>query len=193
MLEGVQKRFEYVYENKLFALATFFDPTTKDDLPASFLSESYQDNILNQVNLILHTINLYSNIIFNDANSPKVDSFFVSQDHAPSPTKKPKIFSRVSATKPATRYFSSNGLNFDTTAPTIVGYLSAFPSFFRVCYVTFCGVVAASVDVERLWSSAGNIMSEKRNRLDQKHLVCERFVKQNIDIKKEVCLEREEL
>lgn len=46
-------------------------------------------------------------------------------------------------------------------------------------YILFCGIVAASVDVERLWSSAGNIMNDKRNRLMENHLACELFIKFN--------------
>lgn len=48
-MEGVETRFQYVYDQKLFALATFFDPTTKDLMPAAFKAETFPNNILKQV------------------------------------------------------------------------------------------------------------------------------------------------
>jgi hypothetical protein len=42
--------------------------------------------------------------------------------------------------------------------------------------------LAASVDVERLWSVAGNIFTDKRNRMFDETLTTELFLKSNIDI-----------
>jgi hypothetical protein len=45
--------------------------------------------------------------------------------------------------------------------------------------------VAASVDVERLWSQAGNIVTDRRNRLMEEKLTAELFVKFNKDVPKD--------
>lgn len=47
--DGVNTRFKHVYEDKLYALATFYDPSTKARLPASFYNESNENNIVKQV------------------------------------------------------------------------------------------------------------------------------------------------
>ncbi len=45
--------------------------------------------------------------------------------------------------------------------------------------------MAASVDVERLWSQAGNIVTDRRNRLMEEKLTAELFVKFNKDVPKD--------
>lgn len=54
---------------------------------------------------------------------------------------------------------------------------------FRSLYVQYCGVVAASVDVERLWSSVGNMFNFKRNKLHSSTIATEIFLKANSKIK----------
>ncbi len=65
---------------------------------------------------------------------------------------------------------------------TLKYFFSNFAPVFRFCFILFCGVVAASVDVERLWSQAGNIVTDRRNRLMEDKLTAELFVKFNKDV-----------
>ena len=53
------------------------------------------------------------------------------------------------------------------------------PIHYRSLYVEFCGIIAASVEVERLWSKAGQIFSDKRNRMKDETLSRELFLKMN--------------
>lgn len=55
-------------------------------------------------------------------------------------------------------------------------------SVFRQLYVQFCGIPGASVDVERLWSSASNLYTKKRNRLHSETVCDELFLKSNSKI-----------
>jgi hypothetical protein len=64
----------------------------------------------------------------------------------------------------------------------LTSFFSNFASAYRLCYIQFCGIVAASVDVERLWSQAGNIVTDQRNRLMDAKLTAELFVKFNKDV-----------
>lgn len=59
---------------------------------------------------------------------------------------------------------------------------SEFPSHFKSLYALCCGIPAASVEVERLWSRAGQIFSERRNRMFDQTLSCELFLKMNAGI-----------
>lgn len=56
------------------------------------------------------------------------------------------------------------------------------PDYYKSLYVQVCGIVAASVEVERLWSLAGHIFSVKRNRMHDNTLANELFLKTNLKV-----------
>jgi hypothetical protein len=83
----------------------------------------------------------------------------------------------------ARHYFETTGiLDIVPESPALTSFFSNFTSAYRFCYIQFCGIVAASVDVERLWSQAGNIVTDQRNRLMDAKFAAELFVKFNKDV-----------
>jgi hypothetical protein len=85
--------------------------------------------------------------------------------------------------KNAQQYFDSLwNHNMKPSSSKLCSFFEDFSSQFRCLYLEFCGVVAASVDVERLWSAAGNILTEKRTRMYDSTLISEMFVKFNSSV-----------
>jgi hypothetical protein len=83
----------------------------------------------------------------------------------------------------ARQYYESTGImEVVAESSALTAFFSSFAPVYRFCYIQFCGVVAASVDVERVWSQAGKIVTNQRNRLMDTKLTTELFVKFNKDV-----------
>lgn len=91
----------------------------------------------------------------------------------------------VLETSPMTAFVNTRSrITKEYRVQDIEGYFSSFDNgkLFRSLYLYFCGPMGAAVDVERLWSAAGNLHTPKRNRIQEKTISTELFLKANKSI-----------
>jgi hypothetical protein len=157
----IKKRFEYL-DDPLFLQATLMDPSTK-----GFLSEIFKTE-------------KQSFIVSADAWCKKND---IQLEIATAIDDGSWLQDKLIPTNSPTSLLLDTRwrLGFAYLPRDILSHFnnSEHPLHYKSLYVKYCGIPAASVEVERLWSRAGQIYSDKRNRMSDETLSCELFLKMN--------------
>jgi hypothetical protein len=159
------KRFDYL-KDPIFLQATLIDPATKSWLPENHFLTEKQDFILKADNWCKHN----NNDVLENETQETSTSWFAQKTSINSPTS----ILLDSRWKFGSGYAPSDVLAYFDN--------SEHPSYFKSLYIMYCGIPAASVEVERLWSRAGQIYSDKRNRMFDQTLSCELFLKMNYKV-----------
>ncbi|XP_060761430.1 zinc finger BED domain-containing protein 4-like [Neoarius graeffei] len=197
LLEAVNKRFETTFSEQIYYLATILDPRYKDRYFDADLKQALKNKLEKEVDKM--TASVTTSTCATDGPTPKAEDAELEGEPQKKRMCTPSeghsfldMFNEIleekeqneQATGPTSlqvhgylseptiprnmsplQYWQSNMSRFPALAPVARKYLSA---------------PCTSVDGERLFSAASNVISEKRNRIGTERAEMLLFVKHNI-------------
>jgi len=160
LIEGILNRFKYIWDDKDLLLTSFLDPKTKQMKP---FSERLQNRILEHAKMIVSATqvpnvpNSHTEINVTPSQ-PNAESISIESILGSTNYNNIENFDEVEQWKiEETLCWKGNTSNYFLNHKRY----KKIPSLYRI----HCCNQAASTSVERLWSSAGGIITRRRSRM----------------------------